>query len=178
MGVQEVRWDKGATEPADSYTFFYGNGNLYHFLGTGIFICKGITSAVKRVEIFNDKMSYIMLRSRWCDIVLNVHLPTEDKCHEAKDSFYEELECVFDQFLTYHMKMLGDFNAKVERVDIFKLTIGNKSLQDIGNDNEVRVVNFTTSKNLVFRSTMFPHLRIHKYTWTSPDGRTYRLITC
>jgi hypothetical protein len=26
VGVQEVRWDRGATEPAGEYTFFYGKG--------------------------------------------------------------------------------------------------------------------------------------------------------
>jgi hypothetical protein len=48
-----------------------------------------------------------------------------------------------------HMKiLLGDFNAKVGREDIFKLTIGNESLHEISNDNGVTVVNITTSKNL------------------------------
>jgi hypothetical protein len=47
-------------------------------------------------------MSYIILRGRWCDIiVLNVHAPTEDKIGGMKDSFYEELERVFDKFLKY-----------------------------------------------------------------------------
>jgi hypothetical protein len=58
----------------------------------------------------------------------------------VKDSFYKELECVFDKLLKYHMKiLLGDFNAKVGRKDIFKLTIGNESLQEI-NDNGVILV--------------------------------------
>jgi hypothetical protein len=44
------------------------------------FVRKKIISAVKRVEFISDRMSYIILRSRWCDIiVLNVHAPTEDK---------------------------------------------------------------------------------------------------
>jgi hypothetical protein len=48
---------------------------------------------------------------------------------------------VFDKFPKYHMKiLLGDFNAKVCREDIFKPTIGNK----ISNDNGVRLVNFAT----------------------------------
>ena len=55
--------------------------------------------------------------------------------------FYEELEQVFDYFPKYHMKMLlGDFNAKVGRENIFKPTIG----QESSNDNGVRLVNFAT----------------------------------
>jgi hypothetical protein len=38
------------------------------------------------------------------------------------------------------MKILvGDFNAKVGRGDIFKPIIGNKSLHEASNDNRVRV---------------------------------------
>jgi hypothetical protein len=68
--------------------------------------------------------------------------------------------------------LLGDFNAKVGRENVFKPTIGNKRLCEIVNDNGVRVVNIATSKNLVVKSTMFLHHRIPKYTWTSPEGNT------
>jgi hypothetical protein len=79
-----------------------------------------------------------------------VHAPTEDKDEDIKDSFYEELEEVFDQFPRYHMKILvEDFNANAGREDIFKPIIGNKSLHEASNDNEVRTVNFATSKNLL-----------------------------
>jgi hypothetical protein len=60
--------------------------------------------------------------------------------------------------------LLGDFNAKVGREDTFKPTIGNESLHEISNGNGTRVVNFARSKNLTVKSTMFPHLNIHKYT--------------
>jgi hypothetical protein len=37
----------------------------------------GITSAVKRVEFVSDRMSYIVLRSRWRNIIfLNLHSPS------------------------------------------------------------------------------------------------------
>jgi hypothetical protein len=120
-------------------------------------------------------MSYIILRGRWCHIiVLNVHAPTEDKTDDVKDSCYEEMERVFDKFPKYHMKiLLGDFNAKVDREVIFKPTIGNENLHEINNDNGVRLLNVATFKTLRVKSTMFPHGNIYKYTWTSPDGKTH-----
>jgi hypothetical protein len=111
-------------------------------------------------------MSYIILRGCWFDIiVLNVHVPTEDKSDDVRDKLYKELEQVFNKLPQYHMKiLLGDFNANVRRVDIFKLTTGNESLHEISNDNEIRIVNFATSKNLIVKSMMFPHRNIHKFT--------------
>jgi exonuclease III len=144
VGVQDVRWEGSGTAPAGEYTFFYGKGNENHELGTGFYVHKRIISAVKRVEFVNDRMSYIILRGCWCHIiVLNVHAPAEDKIDDVSNSFNEELECIFDKFRKHHMKiLLGDFNAKVGREDIFKLTIGNESLHEISKDNGVRVVNF------------------------------------
>jgi hypothetical protein len=93
--VQQVRWEGSGTEPAGEYTFFCGRGNENRELGTGFFVHKRIISAVKMVESVSDRMSNIILSGRWCHIiVLNVHAPTEDKTHDVKDSFYEELERV------------------------------------------------------------------------------------
>jgi exonuclease III len=176
--VQKVRWGKGGTEGAEEYTLFYGQGNGDHQVGTGFFVYKRILSAVRRVEFISDRMSYIMLRGRRCNIiVLNVHAPREDKGDDVKDSFYEELGRVFDRFRRYDMKiLLGDFNAKVSRENIFKPTIGNESLHEISNDNGVRIITFATFKNLVVKSTMFLHRKIHKHTWTSPEGNTHNQI--
>jgi hypothetical protein len=179
LGVQ-VRLERGGTEPASVYTFLYGKGNENHELGTGFFVHKRIISAIKRVEFISDRMAYIILRGRWCDIiVLKVHASTEYKSDDIKDIIYEELECVFDTFPKYRMKIvLKDFNAKVGREDIYKPTIRNESLHEITriNDIGVRVVNFATSKNLIIKSTAFPNRNIHKYTWASPYGKTHNQI--
>jgi hypothetical protein len=56
------------------------------------------------------------------------------------------------------------------------LGIGNENLHEISNDNGVTVVHFAISKNLIVKSMMFPHSKVHKFTWTSPDGKTHNQI--
>jgi hypothetical protein len=110
-------------------------------------------------------MFYIILRG-WCD-VLNVQAPVDDKRGDTRDRFSEDLEFPFDHFPKYHMKiLLGYFNVKVGREDIFKPTI------------------FIMIKGLVqymqhekpAKSTMFPHCKVHKCIWASPDGNGHNQI--
>ena len=84
---------------------------------------------------------------------MNAYAPTQDKPDEIKDEFYGDIEQMFDLFPCYPMKiLLGDFNAKVVREDIFQPVIGNESLHEVSNDNGVRIINFATSKNLLVKS--------------------------
>jgi hypothetical protein len=113
-----------------------------------IFVHHTRVSAVKKVEFVSSKTSYIVLRGRCFNtIVLNAHATSEEKSDDSKDGFYEELKHVFNHYHKYHMKiLLGDFNANVGRENIFKPTIGEKSLHQDSNDNGVRIANFATSK--------------------------------
>jgi hypothetical protein len=95
----------------------------------------------------------------------------------VKDSFYEELGHVPNQFPRYSMKILfGDFNVKVGKEDIFKSTVGNETSHETSKHNCVRVVNLATSENLVVKSAIFPHCDIHKYTWASSEGKMHYQI--
>jgi hypothetical protein len=71
--------------------------------------------------------------------------PSEEKSDDSKDSFLELQQVFFYHFPKYQMKiLLGDFNAKFERENIFNLTIGYECLLQVSNDNGVRIVKFTT----------------------------------
>jgi 5-methylcytosine-specific restriction endonuclease McrBC regulatory subunit McrC len=48
--------------------------------------------------LVSDRMLYVILRSLWCGIVLNVHVPAESRIDYMKYSFYEEVEYVFNKF--------------------------------------------------------------------------------
>jgi len=76
-------------------------------LETGFFIHHRTVSAVKRVEFVSNRMSYIVLRGCWCNVIVsNVHSPSEEKSDDSKDGCYEELGQLFDHFPKYHMKIL------------------------------------------------------------------------
>ena len=57
-------------------------------IGNRNFVHRRIVSAVKRVEILSDRLSYIDLRGHCCKIiVLNVHVPREEKSDDSNIIF-------------------------------------------------------------------------------------------
>ena len=75
------------------YIYLYGKGNENHQLGTGCFVNLRIVSAVKSVEFVSDRMSYIVLRGSWCNIIVSkAYSSSEKNSEDSKDSFYEELK--------------------------------------------------------------------------------------
>jgi len=61
-------------------------------LGFSVYITAS-SSAVKRVVFVSDRVSYIVLRVRWFNIIaVNVRAPSEETGGDSNDSFYEELE--------------------------------------------------------------------------------------
>ena len=133
MVVQEIRWDKGGTVTAGDYNFFYAKWYENHQLGTGCFVRHRILSAVKRVEFVSDRVSYLFLRGaciKW-----------GEKWWFKRQFLWGIRAGLFYHFSKYHIKiLLGDFNAKLGRENIFKPTNGNESLHQDSNDNCIRIV--------------------------------------
>jgi hypothetical protein len=100
----------------------WGHGVLFFF------VHKSIVSAIKRIGFVSDRMSYKLLRGRWCYIiVLNANAPSEDKTYVVKGSSYHELKHVFNKFPKYYTKiLLGDFYAEVGREDFLNRQLGMK----------------------------------------------------
>jgi hypothetical protein len=70
-----------------------------------IFVRHRIVSAVKTADFYCDKIAYIVLRIRWCNInVFNAHAPSEEKSNDSKETLYEKLEYVFVHFSECHRR--------------------------------------------------------------------------
>ncbi len=54
--------------------------------------------------------------------------------------------------------------------------VGKHGLGSDRSDNGGRFIEFCAANNMAIITTMFPHKDVHKYTWTSPDGRTRNQI--
>jgi hypothetical protein len=117
-------------------------------------------------KFHSDRISYIILRGRWCRIiVLNVHARTKYQAYITKCNVCDELEHLSYQLPKYGTNiLLVDFSAYVSGEHTFKSTIWSESLHKISNGNKVRVADFATFKSLIVRSTRFPHRSVHKFT--------------
>jgi hypothetical protein len=67
-----------------------------------VIVRKGCASVVKKEAFVSDRMSYLMLSNRWCDVIaLNVDAATDGKCASMKESLHIEVQHAFDQFPKY-----------------------------------------------------------------------------
>ena len=99
--MQEVSWDNGSTVRAVEYIFFYGKEMIIIDWEQDFFVHHRTGSAIKGVEFVSDRMSYIVLRGRWCNIiVLNVQATSEEKSDGLKYSFMRNYSRFFIIFPT------------------------------------------------------------------------------
>ena len=71
---------------------------------------------------------------------------------------------------------MGDFNAKVGQNNVsIERIMGRGGLGDV-NENGEELVDFCALNGLSIGGTLFPHKRVHKATWISPDGVTENQI--
>uniref|UniRef100_A0A2S2P671 Craniofacial development protein 2 n=1 Tax=Schizaphis graminum TaxID=13262 RepID=A0A2S2P671_SCHGA len=151
LALQEMRWP--------------GDGKFEN--GVGFVISENILLYVKDFQAINERICYIWITGHIFDlIIINCYAPTEDKEHNIK----EDLDRICDITSNYSVKIvLGDFNVKIGKEEVYRPTIGRDSLHDTSNDNGTRLINFCMTNGMVVSSTYFPRKDIHKQTWVAPN---------
>lgn len=173
-GISETRW-------TGSGEFVSNNGNSIIYCGppnntgqhgVGIFISKEQRRCLLNWEAHSERIIMARFRGKQNNIlVINCYAPTDEATLDAKELFYEQLTASFRKVHQQEVTVLiGDFNAQVGQVA--SQATGMYGLNSRTTDNGRRLVEFCTEEDLVIGGTLFPHKDIHKYTWTSPDGRT------
>jgi len=86
--------------------------------------------------------------------MINVHAPHNESSETDEDDYYELLAKTYDELPAYDIKVvLGDFNAKVGKEEMFKPTMGRYGLHENTNENGERMIFFAAERNLVVKST-------------------------
>ncbi|XP_022181589.1 uncharacterized protein LOC111041595 [Myzus persicae] len=152
--------------------------NGKHENGVGFVVSDDTLPQVKEFTAVNDRICYIRLSGHIFDsIIVNAYAPTEEKEENIKNEFYDELGHILDTTPNSCIKILiGDFNAKIGKEDIYRPTIGPNSLHDVSNDNGTRLINLCITNGFTLSSTYFPRKDIYKQTWMAPNRITKNQI--
>ncbi|XP_025421252.1 craniofacial development protein 2-like [Sipha flava] len=177
-GIQEVRWaGKGQLKVGKNIIYFSGMEERHQF-GCGFAVHETKELHIKEFNPISERLAVLRIDTKPINIALIcTYAPTKAADEDIKDTIYEDLIQAYDKLPGNAIKIvLGDFNAKCGREIQFSHTLGKESLHDISNGNGLRLISFATGKDMMISSTMFPHKKIYKGTWKSPDGITINQI--
>ncbi|KAL4083714.1 hypothetical protein QTP88_029030 [Uroleucon formosanum] len=176
--LQEIRWKGAGQVTVKDYEIYFSGMVDRHSFGSGFAVHRSMVPHVKEFRPVSERIAVMRIKSRPVDLILIcVHAPTNTSEDYIKDAFYEDLDTTYERLPGNAIKiLLGDLNAKCGKEEHFRPIIGSESVHDTSNENELRVISFAASKDMIISSTTFPHKDINKITWKSPDGKTANQI--
>ena len=124
-------------------------------------------------EPVNSRIITAKFTTKKKDIRLNIiqcYSPTNDAEEEKKDDFYQLRQAVLDRRGANDITILtGDFNTKIEMDNTgYEGITGTHGLGQI-NENGESFADLCALNQLVIGGSIFPHKRILKATWISPN---------
>ncbi|VDP43548.1 unnamed protein product [Schistosoma margrebowiei] len=151
-----------------------------HTQGVALMLSKVARNALVGWESHGSRIIKTSFKTKKEGILMNIiqcYAPTNDSNDNIKDQFYDRLQSIIEKCPRKDLTVLmGDLNAKVG--------IDNTGYEDImgrhglgeRNENGKRFANLCAFNKLVIGGTIFPHKRIHKATWISPEHTTANQI--
>lgn len=183
LGISEMRWPgTGEMISANGNMVVYSNNQQYGFLGgVGLIISRQLRNSLIEWKPVSERIISARFHSRIKKVsIIQCYAPTEVAEDLAKDEFYEQLtSTLMNTPRSDIVILMGDFNAKIGTTinnQQYRGIIGAHGMDTATNNNGERLTGICMEHSLSVGGTLFPHKEIHKYTWTSPDGRTRNQI--
>ena len=183
LGLSETRWLQPGQLRLSSGEQLLCSGHIEkgapHTEGVALMLAPEAHAALIGWEPVNSRIITAKFTTKKKDIRLNIiqcYAPTNDAEEEKKDDLYQQLQAVLDRRgakdITIQMR---DFNAKNGMDTCYKDTMGTHGLGQM-NENGERFADLCALNQLVIVGSIFPHKRIHKATWISPNHVTENQI--
>ena len=109
--------------------------------------------------------------------IIQCYAPTNDKDEGTKEDFYNKRQTVLENKKEKDVTILmRDFNAKIGSNNRgYEEIMGTHGIGEL-NENGEMFADLCSFNILIIGGSVFPHRRIHKATWVSPDHRTENQI--
>ncbi|VDP31675.1 unnamed protein product [Schistosoma margrebowiei] len=176
----QVRQQRLTTGELLLYSGYEEEEEAPHTQGVALMLSKQAQNALIEWESHGPRIIKASFKTKKEGITMNIiqcYAPTNDYNEDAKDRFYNRLQSIVEKCQTKDLTILmGDFSAKVGTDNTgYEDIMGRHGLGE-RNENGERFANLCGFNKLVIGGTLFPHKRIHKITWTSPDHSTQNQI--
>ena len=184
LGVSETRWTQTGQRRLLSGEMLLFSGheedNAPHTEGVALMLSRSAQSALIGWEAHGPRIITASFRTKKKKIKMNAiqcYAPTNDSDEENKDQFYNRLQTIIDKCPVKDVNILmGYFNAKIGKDNTgYEEVMGKHGLGEI-NENGERFADTCALNKIVIGGSIFPHKRIHKATWVSPDHVTENQI--
>ena len=184
LGLCETRWTQSGQLRLTTGELILYSGHeeedAPHSEGVGLLLRKEAQKALIGWEARGSRIITACFKTKNKKIKMNIvkcYAPTNDKTDETKEEFYNQLHDIMSNLGDKNVNVImGDFNAKIGSDNQgYENVMGVHGL-GVMNDNEERFVNACAANNIVIGGSVFPHKRIHKATWVSPDQVTENQI--
>lgn len=182
LGLCETRWNgNGQTRLSTGETIIYsGHEDMTHDHTQGVALL--LAPEAMRALVAWEPVSPRLMAARFNSkgrktTIIQCYAPTNVAQEEEKEDFYISLQSLLDRTPRRDMKIvMGDLNAKVGDNNTGKELIMGRHGVGTCNENGELFTDFCSFNDLVIGGTIYPHRKIHKTTWTSPDGKTENQI--
>ena len=178
LGISESRWAQSRQKRLISreMILFSDHEDAPHTEGVALMLSRSAQKALIGWESHGPRIIRAAFRTKQKKIKLNIvqcYAPTNDSDEEDKCKFYDRLQSVLDKCPGIDITIvIGDLNAKIgEDITGNEEVMGRHGLGEMS-DNGERFTDFCALNGLVIGGSIFPHKRIHKVTWVSPDNST------
>ena len=168
LGLCETRWTQSGQVKLNTGDMILYSGHeeedAHHTEGVAFMLSHEAQNALINWEAAGPRIIYAPFKTKKENIKLNIiqcYAPTNDKDEETNDKLKEK-----DMII-----LMGDLNAKIGSDNSgYEEVMGRQGLGKM-NENGEMLADFCAFNNMIIGGSVFPHRRIHKATWVSPDHR-------